>query len=102
MRIEININEEVTSAIQKKADRINQSRKGYIELLCMQDAEKTDVVSVREIAHLIANKMRMPYCWEDIYNRLAMGIKLPDKLTDDKTLMVFKKLKSAGAKKKNK
>lgn len=37
MRIEINLNEETATAIQKKADKVNQSRKGYIEFLCMQD-----------------------------------------------------------------
>ena len=39
MRIEINLKDEVAEAIQSKADAMNQSRKGYIELLCMQDAK---------------------------------------------------------------
>ena len=39
MRIEINLTEDVVNAIQKKADAVNQSRKGYIEFLCMQDAK---------------------------------------------------------------
>jgi len=49
----------------------------------IKNLKKTDA-SVKEIAHLIANKVSMPYCWEDIYNRLVMGIKLPARLTDDK------------------
>ena len=39
MRIEINLNEETAKAIQEKADAVNQSRKGYIELLCIQDVK---------------------------------------------------------------
>ena len=39
MRIEIKLNEEIATAIQDKADAINQSRKRYIELLCMQDVK---------------------------------------------------------------
>lgn len=44
MRIEINLNEETAKAIQDKADAINQSRKGYIELLCMQDVKSLMVL----------------------------------------------------------
>ena len=32
---------------------------------------------IKELAMVIANKMRMPYCWEDIYNRIIMGLPLP-------------------------
>lgn len=39
-------------------------------------------ISVREIAKLIANNANMSYCWEDIENRLIMGLPLPFKLTD--------------------
>jgi len=39
MRIEINLTENIVKAIQKKANAVNQSRKGYIEFLCMQDAK---------------------------------------------------------------
>ncbi len=39
MRIEINLTEDIVNDIQKKADAINQSRKAYIELLCMQDVK---------------------------------------------------------------
>ena len=39
MRIEINLTEDIVNAIQKKADAINQSRKAYIEFLCMQDVK---------------------------------------------------------------
>lgn len=44
MRIEINLNEEIAKAIQSKADAINQSRKGYIEYLCMQDIKSLMVL----------------------------------------------------------
>ena len=39
MRIEINLKEDVASSIQGKADAMNQSRKAYIEWLCMQDVK---------------------------------------------------------------
>lgn len=32
---------------------------------------------IKELAKIIANKMQMPYCWEDIYNRITMGLPLP-------------------------
>jgi hypothetical protein len=37
-------------------------------------------ISEKEIikqAHIIANNMNMPYCWEDIVNRLKQGVQLP-------------------------
>lgn len=43
---------------------------------------KTKKITVKDIAKLIANNANMPYCWEDIENRLKMGIPLPFKLTD--------------------
>ena len=38
MRIEINLTEEVTTALQMKAEALNHSRKSYIEFLCIQEA----------------------------------------------------------------
>ncbi len=40
MRIEINITEEVSKEIIRKAELVNHSRKSYIELLCIVDAKK--------------------------------------------------------------
>lgn len=38
MRIEINLTEEVASALQVKAEALNHSRKSYIEFLCIKEA----------------------------------------------------------------
>lgn len=38
MRIEINLTEEVVTALQTKAEALNHSRKSYIEFLCIQEA----------------------------------------------------------------
>lgn len=38
MRIEINLTEEVATALQMKAEAQNHSRKSYIEFLCIQEA----------------------------------------------------------------
>lgn len=46
------------------------------------DALLGNVLSTKEIAKKIANKANMPYCWEDIENRLKMGYALPFKLID--------------------
>lgn len=35
---------------------------------------------IEELAKTIANKMKMSYCWEDIYSRIVMGIPLPIEL----------------------
>ncbi len=39
-------------------------------------------ITVKDIAQIIANKAEMPYCWEDIEERLRTGMALPFKLTD--------------------
>lgn len=39
-------------------------------------------MTLKQIAKEIANKAKMPYCWEDIYYRLKKGIKLPFELED--------------------
>ncbi len=41
---------------------------------------------IKELAHIIANKMNMPYCWEDVYNRIIMGIPLPIRLEEEKII----------------
>lgn len=38
MRIEINLTEEVATALQTKAEALNHSRKSYIEFLCIKEA----------------------------------------------------------------
>ena len=43
---------------------------------------KLEKIDLETIAHLIANKANMPYCWEDIKNRLLIGEKMPFKLTE--------------------
>ena len=43
IRIEIHLTEEVTKAIQEKAEAQNHSRKSYIELLCINDVKKKTV-----------------------------------------------------------
>ena len=48
MRIEINLTEEVAKAIQEKAEAQNQSRKSYIELLCINDVKKKTVKPKRK------------------------------------------------------
>lgn len=35
---------------------------------------------LQEIAKELANNANMPYCWEDIYNRLIGGYPLPFKV----------------------
>jgi len=30
-----------------------------------------------ELARIIANKIKMPYCWEDIVYRITKGLPLP-------------------------
>lgn len=35
---------------------------------------------LQEIAKELANNANMPYCWEDIYNRLINGYALPFKV----------------------
>lgn len=42
--------------------------------------ELRDYTTTKDIAILIANKVNMPYCWEDISQRLEKGIALPFKL----------------------
>ena len=37
-------------------------------------------MTTKEIAKKIANKVGMPYCWENIKERLEKGIALPFKL----------------------
>ncbi len=38
---------------------------------------------LKEIAKELANNANMPYCWEDIYNRLIDGTALPFKVKVD-------------------
>lgn len=38
MRIEINLTEDVATALQTKAEALNHSRKSYIEFLCIKEA----------------------------------------------------------------
>ena len=40
MRIEINLDEKTAKAIQKKAEALNQSRKAFIEFLCIQKVKE--------------------------------------------------------------
>lgn len=40
------------------------------------------VKSTKEIAQLIANYVGMPYCWEDLQNRIEKGLTLPFKISD--------------------
>lgn len=52
MRIEINLTEEVASALQVKAVAQNHSRKSYIEFLCIKEAgakkiKKKKIVSTK-------------------------------------------------------
>ena len=35
---------------------------------------------LQEIAKELANNANMPYCWEDVYNRLISGYPLPFKV----------------------
>ena len=35
---------------------------------------------LQEIAKELANNANMPYCWEDVYNRLIGGYPLPFKV----------------------
>lgn len=39
-----------------------------------------------DIAHFVANKMKMPYCWQNIYDRIYCGLPLPIILEDKKKL----------------
>jgi len=40
MRIEINLKKKIATAIQKKADKDNRSRKSYIEYLCIKNVSE--------------------------------------------------------------
>jgi hypothetical protein len=40
MRIEIRLSDDVAAAIKNKAEAMNHSRKSYIELLCIKDANR--------------------------------------------------------------
>jgi hypothetical protein len=46
------------------------------------DALLGNVLSTKEIAKQIANKANMPYCWEDIQDRLINRLPMPFKLSD--------------------
>ena len=52
----------------------------------LQEVEKPELsdaeINLKVISQWIANKIQMPYCWEDIKYRLLKGIKLPVKLED--------------------
>ena len=54
--------------------------KGYIRNIQIPQASvKSDMSKERlqEIAKELANNAKMPYCWEDVYNRLIGGYQLP-------------------------
>ena len=50
MRIEINLTEEVATALQMKAEAQNHSRKSYIEFLCMNDVKPLIVLKKQKSA----------------------------------------------------
>lgn len=41
-----------------------------------------NVLSTKDIAKKIANKANIPYCWEDIHNRLINRLPMPFVLSD--------------------
>jgi hypothetical protein len=48
MRIEINLTTEVAAIMKEKAQKLNHSRKSYIELLCINDSVATKPIKKRK------------------------------------------------------
>ena len=56
MRIEINLTEEVASALQVKAEALNHSRKSYIEFLCIKEAGAKKIKKKKSVTSKLATK----------------------------------------------
>lgn len=56
MRIEINLTEEVASALQVKAEAMNHSRKSYIEFLCIKEAGAKKIKKKKSVTAKLATK----------------------------------------------
>lgn len=56
MRIEINLTEEVATALQVKAEALNHSRKSYIEFLCIKEAFAKKIKKKKSVTTKLATK----------------------------------------------
>lgn len=56
MRIEINLTEEVATALQMKAEALNHSRKSYIEFLCIQEALAKKIKKKKNVTTKLSTK----------------------------------------------
>jgi hypothetical protein len=67
MRIEINLSLGVSNALKKKAAAMNHSRKSYIELLCIKDAnhatpENVDKPECQHPYSMVVHWSTGPHC----------------------------------------
>lgn len=56
MRIEINLSEEVATALNEKAVALNHSRKSYIEFLCIKEALAKKIKKKKNVTTKLSTK----------------------------------------------